>query len=149
MSVGKTSEELYKEREKRIFDAIQLKVPDRVPISAFGSFFSAQYYGYTCREVMTEAEYDEYLFDPTDFVIRKVWPRIFDTLKPFEKLPPLQTVTDYMAVSTFVAFAEPAMQKALEAMVNTGKIVQQTFGAAMAFDQKLVALGFPILMGGG
>jgi uroporphyrinogen-III decarboxylase len=212
MSMGEKPEELLKEREKRIFDAIQLKVPDRVPISAFGSFFSAKYYGFTCRDVMydrdkaeqaalrflqefqpdtgenpfmftligeqlesigynrlawpghglndmssyqyleremmTEAEYDEYLFDPTDFVIRKVWPRIFDTLKPFEKLPPLQTVTDYMRVSTFVAFAEPAMKKALEAIVNTGEKVQETLGAAMTFNQKLVDLGFPIIMGG-
>jgi uroporphyrinogen-III decarboxylase len=207
----KTPEELFKERERRIDDAIQLKVPDRVPISAFGSFFSAKYYGFTCKEVMYDrdkaeqatlrflhefqpdtgenpfmftligeqlesigynrlawpghglddmspyqyleremmaaAEYDEYLFDPTDFVIRKVWPRIFDVLKPFENLPPLQTVTDYMSVSTFVAFAEPAIKKALEAIVNTGRIVRETFGAAMMFNQKLVELGFPILMG--
>jgi uroporphyrinogen-III decarboxylase len=212
MFMGKKPEELLKERERRIFDAIQLKVPDRVPISVFGSFFSAKYYGFTCRDVMydqdkaeqaalrflqefqpdtgenpfmftligeqlesigynrlawpghglndmssyqyleremmTEAEYDEYLFDPTDFVIRKVWPRIFDTLKPFEKLPPLQTVTDYMSVSTFVTFAEPAMKKALEAIVNTGEKVQETLGAAMTFNQKLVDLGFPIIMGG-
>jgi hypothetical protein len=211
MSMEKTPEELFKEREKRIFDAIQLKVPDRVPISAFGSFFSAKYSGFTCREVMynlekteqaslrflqefqpdtgenpfmftflgaqlesigynrlawpghglnemspyqylekelmTAAEYDEYLFDPTDFVIRKVWPRIFDALKPFQNLPSLQTVTDYMSVATFAAFAESAMQKSLESIVNTGKIVQQAFAAAMKFDQELVELGFPILMG--
>ena len=29
---GKTVEELYQEREKRLFDAMQLKVPDRVPV---------------------------------------------------------------------------------------------------------------------
>lgn len=203
--------ELYKEREKRIFDAIQLKVPDRVPMSAFGSFFSAKYYGFTCRDVMydldkaeeaalrflqefqpdtgenpfmftylgpqlesigynrlswpghglnemssyqfleremmREEEYDEYLYDPTDFVIRKAWPRIFDSLKPLEKLPPLQMVTDYMGVGTFMAFADPEVQKALEAMVRTGKIVQEALGAAMKFDQKLVELGFPVIMG--
>jgi uroporphyrinogen-III decarboxylase len=207
----KTPEELFKERKKRVFDAIRLQVPDRVPIVTFGGFFSARYAGFTCKdamydwdktveatlhylqdfqpdlgenpfmftfmgaqlesigynrlvwpghglddmfpfqflekEIMTEAEYDEYLFDPTDFVIRKVWPRVFDTLKPFEKLPPLHVVADYMSVSTFIAFAEPAMQKALESMVNTGKIVQKIMGGAMEFNQKLVELGFPIIMG--
>jgi uroporphyrinogen-III decarboxylase len=98
---------------------------------------------------MTEDGYDEYLFDPTDFVIRKVWPRVFDALKPFENLPPLQNVVDYVSVGTFVAFADPAMQKALESMVNTGKIVQKIFGAAMMFNQKLVELGFPTIMGSG
>ena len=31
---GKTTEQLYEEREKRVRDVIELKVPDRVPISA-------------------------------------------------------------------------------------------------------------------
>ena len=48
--------ELIKEREKRLFDAIQLKVPDRIPVSAFGSFFSAKYYGFTCRDVNVRPE---------------------------------------------------------------------------------------------
>ncbi len=208
----KSSQELYKEREKRIIDAIQLKVPDRVPISVFGGFFAAKYAGFTFKdamydwekaeqavllflkdfgpdtgenpamfsflgaqlesigynclawpghglhdmssfqflekEIMTAAEYDEYLYDPTDFVIRKVWPRIFDSLKPFEKLPPLRNITDYMSVSAFAAFADPEMQKSLEAIASTGKIVQQSFGKAMMFSQKLLELGYPGIMGG-
>jgi uroporphyrinogen-III decarboxylase len=100
------------------------------------------------KEIMTEAEYDEYLFDPTDFIIRKVWPRVFDTLKPFENLPPFHAVADYVSVGTFIAFADPAMQKALESMVNTGKIVQKIMGGAMEFNRKLVELGFPTIMGG-
>ena len=61
-------------------------------------------YQFLEREMMSADEYDEYLYDPTDFVIRKVWPRVYDTLKPFEQLPPLQTVTDYMSVGAFGAF---------------------------------------------
>jgi uroporphyrinogen-III decarboxylase len=210
--MDKTPEELLKEREKRVLDAMQLRVPDRVPIITFGGFFAAKYAGFTFKdamydpeksaeatlrylqdfqpdlgenpfmftllgeqlesigynrltwpghglddmsyfqflekELMKADEYDEYLYDPTDFVIRKVWPRIFDTLKPFERLPPLQTVTDYMSVGAFAAFAEPEIQRALEAMVNTGKIVQELLGAAMKFNQKLVELGFPSVLGG-
>ena len=33
-------------------------------------------------------------------------------------------------------------------MVNTGKIVQELLGAAMVFNQKLVELGFPSVLGG-
>ncbi len=208
----KTPQELFKEREKRVFDAIQLKVPDRVPIIAFGGFFAAKYAGFTFREMMYDrekaieatlrylqdfqpdlgenpfmftllgaqlesigynclawpghglddmssyqflereimkaSEYDEYLYDPTDFVMRKVWPRVYDSLKPFEHLPSLRTVTDYMSVGTFVAFANPEIQKALESIVNTGKIVQEILGSAMMFNQKLVELGFPSIIGG-
>ena len=48
----KYSNALYRERENRIFDAIQLKVPDRVPIHVTGHFFPAKYYGFTCKDAM-------------------------------------------------------------------------------------------------
>lgn len=52
----KTGEELFKEREKRVQDAIQLKVPDRVPIwFQDASFFPAKYVGITFEEAMFES----------------------------------------------------------------------------------------------
>ena len=51
--MDKTGDELYKERFKRIEDAIQLKVPDRVPIWFQDlSFFPAKYAGITFEEAM-------------------------------------------------------------------------------------------------
>ena len=208
----KTPQAHFEERKKRVMDAIQLKVPDRVPIITFGGFFAAKYAGFTFKDVMYDrekaveatlrylrdfqpdvgenpfmftllgaqlesigykylswpghgldemssyqfiegeimkaSEYDEYLFDPTDFVIRKIWPRVYESLKPLEHLPPMQTVTDYMSVGAFAPFADAGIQKALESMVNTGKIVLENMGAAMLFNQKLVDLGFPSILGG-
>ena len=54
----KTPEELFKERKKRVFDAIQLKVPDRVPIVTFGGFFAAKYAGFTCKDAMYDLGQD-------------------------------------------------------------------------------------------
>jgi len=48
--VDKTPEQLYKERAKRVEDAIQLKVPDRVPVVISLSFFPAKYTGVTCED---------------------------------------------------------------------------------------------------
>ncbi len=42
---GKSTEELYQEREKRIADAIQLKEPDRVPVVVGAGNFAARYAG--------------------------------------------------------------------------------------------------------
>jgi hypothetical protein len=39
---------LYKQREKRVNDAIELKIPDRVPILVGFGFFAAKYAGFTC-----------------------------------------------------------------------------------------------------
>ena len=47
--MDKSPEELYQERNKRINDAIQLKIPDRVPIEMGFSYFPAKYTGITCQ----------------------------------------------------------------------------------------------------
>ena len=55
--MAETPEELYQERQQRIKDVIQLKVPDRVPIWFQDlSFFPAKYGGITFVE---EAMYDD------------------------------------------------------------------------------------------
>ena len=43
--MAKTPEELYKEREQRVLDAIALKKPDRVPVLLETSYFPAKYAG--------------------------------------------------------------------------------------------------------
>lgn len=44
---GKSVEQLYEEREKRYRDAIELKVPDRVPVTVGTGIFAARYAGLT------------------------------------------------------------------------------------------------------
>ena len=50
------SEDLYKTRKKRILDAVELRAPDRVPITASFYFFPARQRGYTIQEVMYDPE---------------------------------------------------------------------------------------------
>jgi uroporphyrinogen-III decarboxylase len=50
--MAKKSEALYAERTKRVLDAVQLRVPDRVPFMPFVNFFHAKYGGITCQEAM-------------------------------------------------------------------------------------------------
>jgi uroporphyrinogen-III decarboxylase len=54
--MAKTPEVLYAERTKRVLDAVQLKVPDRVPFMSFLNFFPAKYGGITCEEAMYDYE---------------------------------------------------------------------------------------------
>jgi uroporphyrinogen-III decarboxylase len=54
--VEKTTEELYKERDKRVNDAIALKIPDRVPIEMSFGYFPAKYTGVPCSVVYYEPE---------------------------------------------------------------------------------------------
>jgi len=50
--ISKQAEDAYKQRTKRIADAIQLKLPDRVPIAPSFGMFPALDNGLTCEEVM-------------------------------------------------------------------------------------------------
>lgn len=42
---GKTPEQLFKERQQRFWDAIEMKVPDRVPVILGGNDFASKYCG--------------------------------------------------------------------------------------------------------
>ncbi|MDO8577560.1 MAG: hypothetical protein Q7R50_00060, partial [Dehalococcoidales bacterium] len=43
MTQHKATEQLYQERNKRITDAVQLKIPDRVPVDIAFGYFPAKY----------------------------------------------------------------------------------------------------------
>ena len=48
--MSENPQQLYEERLKRIEDAIQIKVPDRVPIALSLGYFPAKYTGITCAD---------------------------------------------------------------------------------------------------
>ena len=50
MNNKKSPAELLQEREKRVMDAVALRVPDRVPIIPAFAFFPAKYTGVTCED---------------------------------------------------------------------------------------------------
>jgi hypothetical protein len=52
----KTGKELYEEKLARVNDAIQLKVPDRVPFFPTSHMFAARYVGMTFAEAFQDAE---------------------------------------------------------------------------------------------
>jgi hypothetical protein len=56
MSMPEDTAELYLQREKRVEDAIALRVPDRVPVMVLFGFFPARYAGFTAQEVMYDPE---------------------------------------------------------------------------------------------
>lgn len=182
---GKTPEQLYTEREKRITDVIQLKMPDRVPVHLALNHFpltyaglpeSAMFYdpaayqealieclvefepdtfsgnrhntsglaleklgqqqfawaGGTLRsdqadqfldmEIMKGNEYDLFISDPADFILRYYLPRAFGALAPLANLPPFQSLVRYSnLVKHAVQFTSPEMVKAFKALYSAGQ----------------------------
>ena len=56
LDAGKTAEQKFSERSKRLQDAMQLKQPDRIPIQLFMSYMLAEMYGVTRQEQHENAE---------------------------------------------------------------------------------------------
>jgi uroporphyrinogen-III decarboxylase len=202
---GKTVEELYQEREKRIFDAMQLKVPDRVPVVFFdvpllacryaGLPYSAAYYdapawkaafkklfadlepdGWAVagresgaaleatgtnfirwpggnlppdignqvveQEFMKEDEYDHFLADPSDFIVRVWLPRVYDSLKPLAKLPPLMSVGNNIAMISTI-FASEEFTRLARAMKKAGEEAKKWDREMGRMDMEMASLGFP------
>ena len=201
---GKTVEQLYAEREKRLYDAAQLKVPDRVPVIFGGTFLPLKYAGlpystahydavawkraykkmmvelgpdaygvtggesglalealesYYSRwpggnlppnvadqviesEFMKEDEYDLFLADPSDFMIRVWLPRVFGVLQPLAELPPLRSISiNLVFISTL--FASPGFEKLARALNKAGQEQIKWRQAMGEFDKEMASLGFP------
>jgi uroporphyrinogen-III decarboxylase len=201
---GKSAEEIRRDREKRLWDAVELRVPDRVPVIFGGTFFACKYagipysaayydtlgwknafkkmivdmdpdaYGWEPREsglalealasnytrwpggtlppdvpfqiaekeYMKEDEYDLFLTDPSDYMMRYLLPRVYDSLQPLAKLPSLMGFgANVEAMARMLASSEfepviKAMKKAGDAEAER----QQVLGTMM---QEMAGLGFP------
>ena len=205
--------ELYVQREKRVNDAIALRVPDRVPILVLFGFFPVKYAGMTIQEAMydpdklfdaqvktllefqpdmdsgpfairflgpvlealdfkqliwpghgmtanhtyqfvegeymTVDEYDHFLLDPSDFMVRKYWPRVCGKLKGFEKLSPLHgIITYYMGFNMGIApFSLPEVAQALEALQKAAKESMRIVSYSRRYAEKAKEEGFPMQTG--
>jgi hypothetical protein len=201
---GKPAEELFREREKRLYDAVQLKVPDRVPVVFGGTFFacrfaglpySAAYYdapawrnayaemlvelepdGYGVaagesgpvlealdsnyakwpggnlppdvaqqvveQEFMKEDEYDLFITDPSDFILRYWLPRVYNSMQPLAKLPSLMDVT-FSAAPMTTLFASDEFARFAETMKKAGQAELAWRRAMAGFNEELAGLGFP------
>jgi len=101
-------------------------------------------------EYMKEDEYDIFLSDPTDFMIRYYLPRMYESLQPLSKLPPLGLImTGFEGITTLLS--SPEFRQVAEAVSKAGKEMQEfrkTLGDAY---EELAFLGFPPFsqLGGG
>lgn len=106
-------------------------------------------YQFVELEVMKADEYDHFLFDPSDFMVRRFWPRVYKAFEPFKNLPPLNQVISYFwGIYNGATLLSPEMEQARQAMIDAGKKSQEVLKWAAAFSKKMGDLGFPASSGG-
>jgi hypothetical protein len=213
-----TPEELYEERVKRIEDAIQLKVPDRIPLVPHPGFFPLKYAGITVQEAMYDynktyiawkktfsdfgwdgyypplllsgyvfehldyralrwpghgvkptapyqfvepgqviegerevyapmraEDYDWFLDDPSDYMIRAYLPKIIGALAPLTKLPPIHDIiTHYQGLfDALPVIGTPEVLGALESLSKASAESLNWLNSLTVFIDEMKEMGFP------
>jgi hypothetical protein len=204
--IGKPPQQLYQERQKRLSDAMDVKVPDRVPISCPIGYFAAKYAGISCSaayydfdawynacaktlkdfrpdtfvetafksgkameildprahrwpgyncdpnvghqwveyESLKEDEYDLYMQDPTDYLMRHHLAFLSPKLKGLEKLPQLCAlgqgpVPEQMMA---IAIAEPEVAKAITTLLKAGREFRKADRQQVKLQKLLESYGY-------
>jgi uroporphyrinogen-III decarboxylase len=99
-------------------------------------------------EYMTQAEYDHFLNDPSDFNMRVYLPRIYKSLAGFKNFPPLLSIANGYNSPFLGAFANPEILQSLKKLVEAAEIQAKWLANYAAFEKEAAELGHVNLMGG-
>jgi uroporphyrinogen-III decarboxylase len=203
----KTIQQIRDEREKRIMDAIHLRIPDRVPVICAMGYFPAKYAGIPCSAAyydydawyaayhktlqdfqpdmifqqgfapgkaleildpkqmrwpgygvepnqghqsieidnMKADEYDLYMKDTSDYMLRVFMSRTSDNLAGLSLLPKLSDLGEGpMGIQAMAfAFAEPELVKAINTLQKAGREMRKWRSRIAKFNKLILDMGFP------
>ncbi|MBN1631119.1 MAG: hypothetical protein JW990_15270 [Thermoleophilia bacterium] len=100
-------------------------------------------YQFVESEFMKEDEYDAFLDDPTDWVIRTYLPRAFKALEPFKTMPPLnQFISGSYFLGWLGGFVTGELGDAFRTFAKALQAVVDGNERAMKNMQRMAAIGF-------
>jgi len=106
-------------------------------------------YQFVEDEYMKPEEYDIFINDPSDFILRYYFPRIYGILAPLTKLPPVGALRESGFPGFLGFFAHPEFQQ-IAARVKQATDEQTRIGEeSLRFARHLEQLGFPSMFGAG
>jgi uroporphyrinogen-III decarboxylase len=104
-------------------------------------------YQFVENEYMLSDEYDEFLTNPSDFVVRKMMPRMAETLEPLGLLPPLHWLSSGYTLIMLGASAlgAPPIQAMLSNLAAIGQEMNKVNAIQGKLIQDLAAAGYPLI----
>lgn len=104
-------------------------------------------YQFVEGEHMKAEEYDEFIADTTDFMIRKYLPRALGALEPLRLMPYIPGQYYLRLLTSTAVFGMPEVVKALESLMKAGAEALKVLSKAAAFTKNMTDLGFPSQFG--
>jgi uroporphyrinogen-III decarboxylase len=105
----------------------------------------SQEFQFVEEEYMLADEYDEFLKDPGDFVLRKMMPRLATALEPMGKLPPLLLMSDCNSPLELANLAgQPDFREMLERLIQGDEKLNMYYAALDWLDKALIEKGYPM-----
>jgi hypothetical protein len=105
-------------------------------------------YQFLEQEYMKADEYDNFLGDPSDFVLRRFLPRQYSALKGLQKMPWFGSDGVQIGGRVIAAFMNPEVQEAVEILKKAGELSLTPAKISMATANRLLAMGYPSLFMG-
>jgi hypothetical protein len=106
-----------------------------------------QPFQYIDREYMLADEYEDFLFDPTGFYLRKYLPRVGSAFEGLEELPIFPGLHYFRLVGAMRAFARPKLRAALHRLMEAGEAIDRYVVEHQRFTERMNALGYPLTNG--
>lgn len=105
-------------------------------------------YQFVEAEYMKVEEYDAFLSDPSDFLLRAYLPRVCGALEPLKMLPSLIKSYYLRIARNTIVFSIPEVASAMESLFKAGAQAQIMATKANEFAKEMQELGFPPMFGG-
>lgn len=100
-------------------------------------------YQFVEDEYMSPEEYDDFLFDPSDFLLRRFLPRAWGLMAPLTRLRPLSAAWYTRSVAYVAPFGTPEVAGVLEGLVKAGQEAQKMISKTIELVNEMEGLGFP------
>jgi hypothetical protein len=104
-------------------------------------------YQFVEGEYMKADEYDEFIYDPSDYMMRKWAPRQFKALAGFSQIVPWRRLM-WAGWMNFGFFGTPEMQESLRLAMKAGEEVNAWWGSQAKYWDELKAKGYPLAYAG-
>jgi uroporphyrinogen decarboxylase-like protein len=101
-------------------------------------------------EYMRADEYDGLINDPSDFFLRKYFPRVFGSLGALAMFPLLTDVLELPSVpAAMIPFGLPEVRQAIQNLLDAGQAAVEWINECRRIDEETIStFGLPGLMGG-